>query len=568
MATESVIKHPIFLALAATESNGAGSIVRLVARRWDADGVLQTFDQLARGERLTVAQSRLTGITNNELDRAQDSDATFQDFVEFCVGADAWIVAHGTASRESLRDTARSAGYPTLPVPAIIGIDDLAAIVHPAAGRSGVADLAILYGGAAAKSSEENKALEEIESDSYAQEAEQIECVWRGLETDLMRLPLPLLAEMNWMLAKSEHPLRKLLKAAEGYAVENQFSDSFQSGKVSLEKLFKDFSKIIDNLRPDDEEGDPILDEPPRELVKPEEVRHMMGPEGPLSKLNGYEERPEQEAMSAHVADAFNRGTHLMIEAGTGVGKSLAYLVPAIMYAKKAGRPVMVSTHTKNLQSQLFGKDIPFLKKHLGMEFEAALLRGRPNYLCLRKFMYTLQEAPHELDEEERSQMLPIMSWAVKTEHGDVSELAAFAPEQNPSLWDRLHTVGDDCLKRSCPFYKRCFVYKARGLAKTADVVVLNHALVFSALNNESGTLPKYGEIVFDEAHKLEEVATDHLACEIAPRRMYRILNRLFRTSNSSGAGKGLLPTLLSYVEQARSEFGDTLHRTDSHAHS
>ncbi|MEI6236002.1 MAG: helicase C-terminal domain-containing protein [Planctomycetota bacterium] len=556
MSTTALIHHPIYLSLATAEPNGAGTIVRFIARRKGVGGALEGFDQLARGERLTVAQSRLTGITNAQLDRAPDTDSTFQDFVEFAKGADAWIIANGKNARENLRETARSAGYPTLPVPAIIGIDDLAAIVMPTAGRTGVRDLAILYGRPAPTTDESDS-----EPDDLADEPELLELVWRGLETDLTRLPLALLAEMNWMLAKSDHPLRKLLKSAEGLAVDDQFSETFHSGKVALEKLFKDFSKIIDTLRPpEEEEGDSFRDEPPRELVKPEEVRHMMGEHGPLSKLNGYEERPEQETMSARVADAFNRGTHLMIEAGTGVGKSLAYLVPSIMYAKKSGRPVMVSTHTKNLQSQLFGKDIPFLKKHLGLEFEAALLRGRPNYLCLRKFMYAVSEAPHELDETERAQMLPILSWAVKTEHGDVSELAAFSPEQNPALWDRLHTVGDDCLKRACPFYKRCFVYKARGLAKAADVVVLNHALVFSALNSESGMLPRYGEIVFDEAHKLEEVATDHLACEIAPRRIYRILNRLYRASGSTGAGKGLLPTLLSSIEQARSEFGDTLH--------
>ncbi len=555
MPDTRLIHRPLFLTLATTEPGGAGTIVRIVARRLDASGALQTFDRLARGQRLSISQSRLTGVTNASLERAPDLDMTLQDFIEFAEGADAWIVAQGSTARERLREAARSAGFPGLPGPGVIGVDDLATIVLPAAARRSPRDLAVIYG-------KSGTAPDETEdADDFAAEPELLEKIWSGLETDLLNLPLPLLAELNWMLAKIEHPLRRLLKSAEQKAVEEQFSDTFHSGKVSLEKLFADFSEIIDKLKPEEDEDGKFKDEPPRELVKPEFVRHTMGPDGPLSKLKGYEERPEQETMSARVADAFNQGKHLMVEAGTGVGKSLAYLVPAILYAKKSGRPVMLSTHTKNLQSQLFGKDIPFLKKNLGIEFEASLLRGRSNYLCLRKFMYTLQEASHELDDEERGQMLPVMSWAAKTAHGDVSELAAFSPEQNPALWDRLHTVGDDCLKRACPFYKRCFVYKARGLAKTADVVVLNHALVFSALNSESGTLPLYGEIVFDEAHKLEEVATDHLACEIAPRRMYRILNRLYRASQSSGAGKGLLPTLLMYVDQARGEFGDALHK-------
>ena len=318
MATTTLVLHPVYLTLVTAEPNGAGTIVRYLARRVLADGSIETFDQLARGQRLSVAQSRLTGITNNALDRARDADTTLQDLVEFAEGSDAWIVAYGTAARESLRDAARSAGYPGLPCPSVIGLDDLAAIVLPTAGRTGVRDLAVLYGAPAESAAASDAASEtgaDAPVDSFADEPALLERVWSGLKTDLMRLPLPLLAELNWMLAKSDHPLRKLLKAAEGSAVNEQFSDTFHSGKIALEKLFQDFSKIIDTLRPDEEEDNSFRDEPPAELVKPEDVRHMMGPEGPLAQLKGYEERPEQETMSASVADAFNRGTHLMIEA-------------------------------------------------------------------------------------------------------------------------------------------------------------------------------------------------------------------------------------------------------------
>jgi Rad3-related DNA helicase len=330
---------------------------------------------------------------------------------------------------------------------------------------------------------------------------------------------------------------------------------------LSLEKLFKDYSEIIDLLAPEEDAAGMMAgDEPPAEPVAAEEIAQMLGPDGPLAKnLQGYEQRPEQIEMAQRAGEALTDGKHLMAEAGTGIGKSLAYLVPAIVFAKRAGRPVMISTHTKNLQSQLYEKDLPFLRKHLGIDFESALLKGRPNYLCLRKFTYTLQESASELDDEERGALLPVMTWATQTETGDVTELAAFSREQSPELWDRLHTVGDDCLKRQCPFYKRCFVYKARGLTRSADVVVLNHALVFSDLNVESGVLPPYNEIVFDEGHKLEDVATEHLSCEVTPRRTYRILNRLFKTSQGSAAGKGLLPALLNGVELARSEFPEPL---------
>ncbi len=780
------VTEPLFLAITTTEPNGEGELVRLAAERHETGGEVKTFERLVRVARLTVAQARLTGITNAQLDAAPDLDEALQDLIEFAGGAGAWIVAEASAARTALRAAAYRTGYPGLPAP-IIGLDELSAVVNPtvswrhrgmgvppmpplgATQHSGAkrenaesrepvfqmqqgaylphwrADNAIYnivfrlgdslpqevlvqwkderseilrkqsrdelspadearlkslfsekvekylnagYGECYLKqpaiakivadaiqffdndryrlhawcvmpnhvhliieplkdqslskiihslksftAKEVNKALDrsgEIWQSEYFDhiirtEDEYRHCVeyvftnsdkaglrdwpWRGspdlraslplggrgeasatpngghgrdahatvetgdlepahiaahwyaLNQALLKLPLPLLAEMNWMLAKSEHPLKALLKRAEGEAVKNQFSDTFASGKVSLDKLFKDFSPIIDLLKPEEGDEDTLPETaPPEEPVTAQEIGALLGPKSQLAQgLDGYEERPEQMEMAQRVAAALNDGKHLMVEAGTGVGKSLAYLVPALLFAKRAGRPVMVSTHTKNLQSQLFEKDLPFLRQHLGVDFDASVLKGRPNYLCLRKFMYTLQESSHELDDDERAQMLPIMTWATQTESGDVSELAAYSREQNPMLWDRLHTVGDDCLKRQCPFYKRCFVYKARGLAHAADVVVLNHALVFSDLNLDQGALPAYNEIVFDEAHKLEDVATEHLGTEVTPRRIYKIFNRLFRASQGSSAGKGLLPTLLMHLEQARGEFTEPM---------
>ena len=539
MSAVTLLQKPVFLFLQTAEHNGEGQLVRVIAEKEDAaqPGSIQHFEQLIRAPHLTLAQSRLTGVTNAQLDSAPDLDVVLQDLLEFSDGADAWIVPEGEPARTALRGAAASAGFPGRLGPPRIGIDELVALVRPMAPRS-TWDVI---------SSAENPCI-------------SLRASYSELESDVQKLPLPLLAEMNWLLSKTEHPLKKLLKKAEGIAVKEQFHDNMASGRLALDKLFKDFSEIIDRLTP--EEGGPVIEMPTQSgsPVTAEEVGKLFGADGPLAKgLEGYEDRPEQIEMAQRVGESLSAGKHLMAEAGTGVGKSLAYLVPAILFAQRSGRPVMISTHTKNLQSQLFDKDLPFLRKHLGIDFDAALLKGRPNYLCLRKFMYTLQESAHELDDEERAQLLPIMTWATQTEDGDVSELAAFAPEKNYELWDRLHTVGDDCLKRQCPFYKRCFVYKARGKTRDADLVVLNHSLVFSDLNLENGTLPAYSEIVFDEAHKLEDVATDHLATEITPKRIYRILNRLFRVAQGSAAGKGLLPTLLMNIEQSRGDFAEAL---------
>ena len=551
--TTTLISEPVYLSLVTTEPNGEGSTVRILAERGSDENSAMRIDFLVNAPRLSLSQARLTGLSNTQLASAPDADEILQEVLEFSLGADALIAANGTAARGALRAAARQAGFASNFGPDLIGIDEIAAVVLPTVGRRGLRDIQEHYGLSNAASAAADATQTEVAPALLRQ-------LWQRLEADLLKLPLPLLAEMNWLLAKTAHPLKKLLKKAEGEAVKNQFTETFNSGKISMDSLFKDFSKIINRLSPEEDAGGEASVSPPDEPVTAQEIAALLGPDGPLAAaLSGYELRPEQIEMAQRAGTALTQGRHLMAEAGTGIGKSLAYLVPAILFAKRAGRPVMISTHTKNLQAQLFDKDLPFLKKHLGIEFEAALLKGRPNYLCLRKFMYTLQEASSELDEEECARMLPVMTWATQTDHGDVSELAAFSREQNPEMWDRLHTVGDDCLKRQCPFYKRCFVYKARGTARSADLVVLNHALVFSDLNLEGGALPPYSEIVFDEAHKLEDVATEHLACEITPKRIYKILSRLCRTAHAGGVGKGLLPALLMQLEQARSEFPEPL---------
>lgn len=543
---------PLFLTLTTSLPQGAGSLVRLAAWRpsqGEAGGGA-LFERLAKpAQRLTLAQARSCGLTNAALDEAPELGEVLQDLVEFSDAAEAWLVPEGAPARDIFTRAAREAGFPRGFGPPLLGADELGRIVRPTACRR--FDDLVAAG-----------ASEPLTPQALA-------ALWAQLEAELVRVPLPVLAEMNWLLSRTRHPLKPLLKAAESAAVEAGFGAASKSGKLSLAGLFKDQSEIVERLQIPFDEPAPDADdagEPP--AVPIEALDAFFGPGGKLAqRMANHEERPEQRRMAERVAAAFGAGRHLIAEAGTGVGKSLAYLAPAVLFARQAGRPLVVSTHTKNLQAQLFHKDIPLLREALGEEFEAALLKGRPNYLCARKFMYTLQESAHELTDEEREAMLPVMNWAVSSEEGDVAELAAFSPEQHPELWDRLHTVGEDCMGRQCPFYHRCFVYRARGLARTADLVVCNHALVFSDLNREHGSLPPYREIVFDEAHTLEDVATEFLACELTPRRAYRILNRLFRAPQGSAAGKGLLPSILFHLEQGRGELPAPL-RDSIHEHA
>ncbi|MGH7804970.1 MAG: ATP-dependent DNA helicase, partial [Candidatus Binatia bacterium] len=273
-----------------------------------------------------------------------------------------------------------------------------------------------------------------------------------------------------------------------------------------------------------------------------------LGPDGPVARsLSGYEHRREQLEMTRRVARTLEHGGVLLVEAGTGTGKSLAYLVPAIRWALAKGEPVIVSTHTINLQEQIIGTDLPFLARHLGVEFQAVLVKGRTNYLCLRK-AEEIRAEPALLDDEfSRDEVTSLIAWSEETEDGSLSDLA-FVP--SPAAWRQVATEPDDCLRASCPDFERCFFYRARRAATTANVLVVNHHLLLadlairSALGEDAtvGVLPNASRLIVDEAHHLEDVASDHFAARIGARRIDRLLRRL--RPSRRGARRGLFAAL------------------------
>ena len=265
---------------------------------------------------------------------------------------------------------------------------------------------------------------------------------------------------------------------------------------------------------------------------------------GTLGAMPGYEERPGQIDMTGAIARAFDAREHLMIEAGTGVGKSLAYLVPSILWAWTNDTPVVVSTATRNLQSQLIGSDIPRALKVLGGEaakFKVALLKGRANYLCLRAVGEFFAAGFWTMSADEQALMPAFIKWLQRTEDGDLDGY-----EGVPR--NLLSCPGEECGGRRCPFYSKCFVYKARKAAAEAHLVVVNHALVLAeATAPGSGILPGYGRLVLDEAHNLEAIATDYLSYELSLPALTRILNRLVRRGKGR---RGRTGGVLSSVER------------------
>ncbi len=256
--------------------------------------------------------------------------------------------------------------------------------------------------------------------------------------------------------------------------------------------------------------------------------------------MEGYEERPQQGQMLRAVAGAFNHDGIAVIEAGTGTGKSIAYLLPAIAWALRNEEKVLVSTGTINLQEQLIEKDLPLLLRSSGLKFEASLLKGRANYLCLRKLDY-LHRNPSFINlGEAGDQVAELRAWARNTREGSRDDLP-FVPDE--SLWESVMSEADNCLRTRCPFYQKCFFFNARRRAARAQVLVVNHHLLLSdlAVRAETGNwsatavLPSSRRVIIDEAHNLEPAATDYFGARAGRRSLRYAMRRLLATRTGEG---------------------------------
>ena len=247
-------------------------------------------------------------------------------------------------------------------------------------------------------------------------------------------------------------------------------------------------------------------------------MQEVFGPEGLIARTHPeYELRPGQIKMAEAVLRAFEQRRHLIVEAGTGTGKTLAYLVPAIAAAGGSGARIVISTGTKNLQEQLMDKDIPFLQETLPAKFRAAVMKGRNNYACLHRIKRA--ESTPVLDGlDQIDQFDEVFRWSTTTETGDRAELSNL-PENLP-FWRHIDARSDTCLGQKCPDFEPCFVTKMRQRAIDADVVVVNHHLFFADLALRNGAygsvLPDYAAVILDEAHQIEDVASEYFGIGVS----------------------------------------------------
>ena len=267
------------------------------------------------------------------------------------------------------------------------------------------------------------------------------------------------------------------------------------------------------------------------------EIEQYFENDGPLARtLPRFEPRPEQVRMACGIYQALLNRRHLVVEAGTGVGKSFAYLVPAIHNLAKSRAKVLVSTFTITLQEQLIGKDIPALTKALPQNFSARLAKGRANYLCLRRLNFALRRG-RDMFTQKADELEQINRWALETTDGSLSDLP-FVPSAD--VWEQVRSEHGNCPAAMCSRFKDCFWRRARRQLDSADIIVANHALMFSDLVlKEQGhsLLPDYDCIVIDEAHNIETVAQDHFGIDISNRRVSYLLDKLY----NDRSGKGFL---------------------------
>jgi ATP-dependent DNA helicase DinG len=297
------------------------------------------------------------------------------------------------------------------------------------------------------------------------------------------------------------------------------------------------------------------------ELLSLDEIGRIFGSQGVLAaNLKGFEQRDEQMRMAFAVSEAFNRDRAVLVEAGTGTGKSLAYLIPSILWAVRNNERVVISTNTINLQEQLIRKDLPFLARHAQVEFKAALIKGRSNYACLRKLEHAAAE-PSLFPDESAAELTAIIEWSKSCADGCRSDLA-FIPHS--ATWEEICCEADQCGRSRCKHFNRCFFYRARREASAARILVVNHALLLSdiVLRGETGydataILPPFTRLIFDEGHHLEDVATSHLSLAIS---RGGILKQLHRLVPAKAARAGLLTIVSNRLARDLPEAQEALY--------
>ncbi|MBL8050653.1 MAG: DEAD/DEAH box helicase family protein [Anaerolineales bacterium] len=335
-----------------------------------------------------------------------------------------------------------------------------------------------------------------------------------------------------------------------GWVFEQALHDVVKQG-IKPKKTRASARKVTLDSKPQKESSPIQRTEEPTPL-DPEEAASILEYGGPFSQyFEAYEHRTEQVEMLKAVANALSHGGHLMVEAGTGVGKSFAYLVPAALFAVQNNTRVVVSTNTINLQDQLIKKDIPDLQAALNLDVRAAVLKGRSNYLCPRRLEYMRKSGPSNANE--MRVLAKIIVWQMENISGDRNDLNLNGPIER-EIWSRMSAEDDNCTTEAClgRMGGACPFYRAKQAAQNSHLLIVNHALLLSDVSTGSKVLPEYDYVIVDEAHHMESAVTSALSFRMTQNDLERMLKEL------GGSGSGVLGKMLTESHNALrpSDFG------------
>jgi len=459
-------------------------IIEVGAVRFRGSEVLATFQSLVRPEvAIPQAVQELTGIRDADVVAAPQPEQVLAELIDFV--SDSPVVAHsGTFDLSYLGNgdagVSRYELFDTL---------DLSRIVLPMAPSHSLPHLS------------RNLGLIHKQPHRALSDADAARQLFTYLLEHVRGFPADVLERLREAIGDWEDPVKDFFEAAVAAG---------PSGRATLVRAGSAASA-------QHRDGTPSTD--------PHQIRALLGPDGPMAeRLDDYELRESQLQMTLAVAQLFARGGRLLVEAGPGTGKSLAYLVPAVHHAVATGQRVVVATNTITLQEQLFAKDIPFLRSWLPFDFRASLLKGRSNYVSLRRWNRYLNAPSRRADgswfAEEIRFKLRMLVWLAQTAHGDRSEIKLNGLDE--VFWLRAASSADDCLAGHCDNYKskRCFYWNSRRAAHDADVIVTNHALLLADALAGGSVLPAHEHVIVDEAHQLEEAAVDALTLRVGEEEM------------------------------------------------
>lgn len=491
------------------------AIIEIGAVKFNGNRIEAEFSQLINpGRPIPQMITQLTGITNEMVHKEPPIKAIIQDFADF-VG-DSPVLGHNVRFDLSFLRRQNILEYND-----IIDTYELAAVFLPTASRYNLGALGQLL---SIPFPATHRALDDARAT-------------RGVYEKLIRkageLPIDLLAELvrqgdrtDWI---GSFALQQVLRARSREPIQARKALHVSSGPL----FEKPAGKIVIGAEP--ENGNARLDI--------DEVSAILEHGGPFSKFFGsYEYRPQQLEMLKAIARSFSEGQHMLVEAGTGTGKSFAYLVPAAMWAMQTNTRVVISTNTINLQDQLINKDIPDLRKALGIDLRATVLKGRSNYLCPRRFEMLRQRGPETA--EEMRVLGKVMIWLHEGGTGDRNEINL---NQSPEwdVWMKISAEDEGCKSETCLSRTggECPFYRSRQAASIAHLIIVNHALLLSDVAAGNRILPEYNYLIIDEGHHMEEATTGALAFKVNQYDFDRLIHEL------GGLNSGLLGRFLIQLQ-------------------